>query len=285
MREWINDMVGKTLRCEIRDGGVTPIGKQHTTGWRVLPGMVIVCLKPGRASVSFEGGVTQWIASGEAVVIPAAVTHTLTQYLSHGISRWLVINFYIFSKFDLFRLVGVPVVLDRSRGEAMGAAIENWVSRREEYQAKSVLLACVKEMELGMQILGILAETAKFKDDAYVQLERIQPLLPVIAHLNTHYAEPVYRDTLAQLAHMSTAKFHRVFQEATGETPMNYLSGIRLRQAQQSLIGTGQSVATIAREVGYPDLFTFSKRFKRACGMSPLAYRQATRHFMSPPKG
>ena len=51
---------------------------------------------------------------------------------------------------------------------------------------------------------------------------------------------------------------------------------MRLRKAQQLLIGTDRSVAEIAREVGHPDPYHFSRVFRRSVGVSPAKYRKQT---------
>lgn len=283
MENWIDDMVEKTLRVEIAAGNVMRV-ENRTTGWRTLPWMVIAGLRHGPASVSTKGGSAHSIASGEVALVPSLVSHRFDHPLC-TVSCWVHVNFFVFGRLDLFRLIDVPLVLDRARGAPLTAAIQDWVNCRDQQQAQGALSAPVKRMELGLHILGILAGIATFRKDAHDRLERIQSLWPVIEHMNSHYAEPIYRDTLVQLAHMSASKFHRVFREATGETPMDYLLNIRLRHAQQSLIGTGQSVADIAQAVGYANPFIFSRRFKQSRGMSPLAYRNVTRRSMNAPDG
>jgi len=50
---------------------------------------------------------------------------------------------------------------------------------------------------------------------------------------------------------------------------------MRLQEARYCLIHTGLRIAEVAERVGYVDAFYFSRRFRRAFGQSPLAFRRS----------
>ena len=57
--------------------------------------------------------------------------------------------------------------------------------------------------------------------------------------------------------------------------PINYLIKIRLEKAKTILErGEGGSIKNIANEVGYEDVYHFSKLFKKYYGVSPLNYKK-----------
>lgn len=65
----------------------------------------------------------------------------------------------------------------------------------------------------------------------------------------------------------------RVFQKTTGMTFMDYLAGIRVREARRLLAGKG-SVSQIAEVCGFGDATRFGRVFKRAVGQTPTGYRK-----------
>ena len=73
---------------------------------------------------------------------------------------------------------------------------------------------------------------------------------------------------------MSTRTFKRRFKAATGETPLNYLQGLRIEAAKKKLEQGTDSVEHISENVGYEDMAFFSKLFKRLTGLSPTGYRK-----------
>lgn len=66
----------------------------------------------------------------------------------------------------------------------------------------------------------------------------------------------------------------RVFRKHQGSSPAGYVQRLRMNKATELLCDSGFSVSAAALEVGYRDLYTFSKAFKRFHGLSPSAYTQ-----------
>lgn len=91
------------------------------------------------------------------------------------------------------------------------------------------------------------------------------------------HADPAHRWTVAALAaevKLSRAAFATRFTELVGEPPLRYLTGWRMAVAADLLRDTDETVAAVARRVGYSDAFAFSVAFKRARGTSPSAWRR-----------
>lgn len=78
---------------------------------------------------------------------------------------------------------------------------------------------------------------------------------------------------LAGHAGLSTKHFRRLCQQSLGRTPAQHVTSLRVQQAVHLLGTTNEKVETIAREVGYKSLFTFSHTFKKLTGSRPSEYR------------
>jgi AraC-like DNA-binding protein len=88
---------------------------------------------------------------------------------------------------------------------------------------------------------------------------------------------PSHRWTVATLAAqvgLSRAAFAARFTSLVGEPPLTYLTGWRMTLGADMLRDTDDTVATVARKVGYDDAFAFSVAFKRARGVSPSTWRR-----------
>ena len=79
---------------------------------------------------------------------------------------------------------------------------------------------------------------------------------------------------LAKLCGLSERHFFRRFKEATGFSPINWLRRERISFAQAKLLERGSSIKQIAEQVGYNDVFFFSRDFKRHTGYCPSEYRR-----------
>ena len=75
---------------------------------------------------------------------------------------------------------------------------------------------------------------------------------------------------------MSPGYFSSTFKREVHQSTMQYITALRIERAREYLENTDQSVAMIAKSVGYEDSQYFFRVFKKATrpGMTPLQYRQ-----------
>ena len=78
---------------------------------------------------------------------------------------------------------------------------------------------------------------------------------------------------LAQLAGLSRAVFAQRFTDMVGEPPLTYLTRWRMDLAARRLRATNESLAAVARSVGYTSEFAFSRAFSRVRGIPPSVHR------------
>jgi len=76
---------------------------------------------------------------------------------------------------------------------------------------------------------------------------------------------------MAVRANLSRNGFANEFRNVVGSTPAEFLTGIRISQAQR-LLRKGRSVALVAEDVGYNSQPAFSRAFIRELGLSPSAW-------------
>jgi transcriptional regulator GlxA family with amidase domain len=82
---------------------------------------------------------------------------------------------------------------------------------------------------------------------------------------------------IATEASVSVRTLNRRFQAETGQTPMQWLTGVRVRHAQQFLETTSHGVERIGRDVGFASAANFREQFRRLTGVSPQHYRNTFR--------
>jgi transcriptional regulator GlxA family with amidase domain len=80
---------------------------------------------------------------------------------------------------------------------------------------------------------------------------------------------------LARKIGLSRSAFAARFSALVGETPLRYLTALRMQKAQELLQDGELSMAAIAGEVGYESEPAFSKAFKKAVGKAPGSYRRS----------
>ncbi|HEX4052708.1 MAG TPA: AraC family transcriptional regulator [Tepidisphaeraceae bacterium] len=94
-----------------------------------------------------------------------------------------------------------------------------------------------------------------------------------LAKITSAGAEIDY-DELATEAGMSARTFRRRFAAALGTSPRSYAIACRVGHARHLLGATDLPIKSIAQQLGYRDVFFFSRQFTRLTGMSPAAYRR-----------
>ncbi|MEW6501797.1 MAG: helix-turn-helix domain-containing protein [Thermodesulfobacteriota bacterium] len=99
-------------------------------------------------------------------------------------------------------------------------------------------------------------------------------VLAVQHRLEREFAKPLSLAEMAAWVHLSPRTLQRRFRAATGDSPLGYLQRLRLGKAQERLENTQLPLEEIVVEVGYGDLSSFRRLFRRQYGLSPARYRQ-----------
>ncbi len=93
-------------------------------------------------------------------------------------------------------------------------------------------------------------------------------------HIHHHFEEPLRLPALAEMAGLSVYQFDQRIRALFHVTAGQYLVKVRIDAACKFLTGTTDPIAQIALACGYSDQSAFSRQFKQAVGISPMAYRR-----------
>ena len=80
--------------------------------------------------------------------------------------------------------------------------------------------------------------------------------------------------SMAAAAGLERRTFLRRFASATGMTPIEYCRAVRIARARELLEFGNTSQKEIAHSLGYKDVASFARVFRRALGLAPGAYRK-----------
>jgi AraC-like DNA-binding protein len=259
-----------TSRLVVTDCGMFPRAAQHarTRPQGVDQAIVLACTEGD--GWYRTGGERHTVEAGQVVVIPPGVPHA---YGAGKVHPWTIWWLHLAGDDvkDLLRAAGLdtphpPVWVDDlyrlttlidealthlghddSPGATMGASGAAW------------------------HLLALLTP------DQRPSRDRMDPVRQVIGLLQSQVATRTTVAELAATANLSPSHFAALFRRATGLGVLQYQTSLRMTKARVLLDTTDEPVSAVARAVGYPDPFYFSRQFHALHGMSPSAYRAAAK--------
>lgn len=99
----------------------------------------------------------------------------------------------------------------------------------------------------------------------------------LLAWIENNVHQPLTLRGIARQASTSERTINRRFKQETGQTPMQWVNGIRIKHAQELLERTSDSVENVSRRVGFASATNFREQFRRLVGVAPQSYRNTFR--------
>jgi two-component system response regulator YesN len=96
-----------------------------------------------------------------------------------------------------------------------------------------------------------------------------QPLVKALGFIREHFAEGIQLGDAAEKALVSAAHLSRLFTEHLKTNFIDYLTELRIGEAEKLLMDSSMTVKDVAYAVGYQDPNYFSRIFKRITGRLP----------------
>ncbi|MDD5705594.1 MAG: AraC family transcriptional regulator [Kiritimatiellae bacterium] len=92
--------------------------------------------------------------------------------------------------------------------------------------------------------------------------------------IQRRYAAKLTNRQIAAAAGLGADRAVRLFEDATGMTPMARLRRVRLAAAARLLVTTDKSIKEVAVECGFANRFHFTRLFADRTGVGPAAFRR-----------
>jgi AraC family transcriptional regulator of arabinose operon len=247
--------------------------KKNYARWREhgAPGWLLVYTLGGMGRFGHAHG--DLIArKGDLIVISP---HVRNDYgLEETLNRWDLLWAYFFPRSDWIPLLkwpeGAPGILHLHLSNRAAR------TRIVRHLSEAHLLHTGAQRQREMLAMNALEKTLLLCDAINPRSEQSRMdarVLKAMDFICQNLARPVTLEWLSIHCGLSVSRLAHLFRAQVGQSPHQFLEMQRMTRARQLLELTQQPVATIAAETGFPDLFHFSKRFKRHFGVSPRHYR------------
>ncbi len=275
-------LLGRSLNFEFYEGGLGDKPYTRTTGWRVLPFMVFFNSPTSTYEFQVEGRDPIQVEPGQSLLIPSGTRHRIDcgeGGLLHGV--WFHFNYTVLGTVDVMSLLDTPCALDT----ATTTTLIDMARKLVELYSKvhdNPLWVMTKRKEQGFHFLSAVVRMSQLRNQAIRFINQCERLAPVLTYIGGHLAESLSIDELADRIGLSRSRFHEVFKDLMGLSPIDYVKMQRFRAAQVLLLSTDLSIAEISSLVGHPDQFHFSRSFRATFGRSPRQFRQHVRETLTP---
>ena len=107
----------------------------------------------------------------------------------------------------------------------------------------------------------------------YKNRHQLQKAMRLKAYLDNNYGEAANLICIAGANFQSRFHMIRVFKKYYGQTPHQYLTGVRIEKAR-AFLDSGLSVTETCFHLGFQSVTSFTALFKKYTGISPSAYRK-----------
>ncbi|WNR46021.1 helix-turn-helix domain-containing protein [Paenibacillus roseipurpureus] len=129
----------------------------------------------------------------------------------------------------------------------------------------------IHQLECQQLILKTLLELAKLSKQSEltpIQRKNMTLLLHVKNYIQNHYTNDIRLSELEEVSGLSRNYLCNLFKQEFGMLPLQYVTWLRVQYAKELAIQTKLSIGEIAEKVGYADVHTFGKMFKKKTGFS-----------------
>jgi transcriptional regulator GlxA family with amidase domain len=154
------------------------------------------------------------------------------------------------------------------------SAVDFALALVEEDYGRHVALALARDLVVHVKRSG---EHEQYSEPLKFQTQSSDRFADLPAWIYSHLSDDLSIDVLAQRAAMSRRNFTRLFHEAFGKTPAQFVAEARIAEAQQRLLVPRNSIESIAQSLGFRSADVFSVAFERFTGIRPRIYRALRR--------
>ncbi len=168
------------------------------------------------------------------------------------------------------------------------SAIDLSLSLIEEDFCRRTALNVARELVVPLKRSG---EQKQYSEALQFQVQSCDRFADVSTWILCNLNQDPSVDALAQRVAMSRRNFTRLFHQAFGKSPAQFVAEARIAEAQQRLLVPRNSIGSIATSLGFRSADVFSVAFERYTGLRPRTYRALKRAsqsndpaYLQPPK-
>lgn len=241
----------------------------HHIGPRYLPFYKITIVTGGSGFFEVNGKLLS-ISAGDVFVLFPQVRH---HYFANPQNPWEL-------KWVCFNGLICPQLIEQLGVSPQNPVIYAFSTERMEELMNRIIDAMEKHTNLNLEAVGYLhlllyemvyANHHTLREKRYNRKEIIHK---VIAFVSLNYPNIIDVERICQHVNYSRSYVSHLFKKEMGISLADYVTQVRIENAQRMLLETDSTIQEIASSVGYQNGSYFAKQFKLTTGVTPRMYRQ-----------
>lgn len=216
--------------------------------------------------------------AGDLIFVPPSAVHEVTSLTEDAAISGVIYEPAVMEMADLQLSFSALFTAAQRMPYVVERAQEGWaqlcecVDRIHALYGDSSIAARMQIAASLLQMEALLIQRFALEENAADR--RFRKLLPVLDYLKAHYAEKIQLSQLSGLIHVCDDRLIRLFREVTGETPVTWLTNLRIEACIKLLVTTDDTIAAIAEQTGFGSDTYMTRVFKQKLGTTPGRYRR-----------
>ncbi len=194
------------------------------------------------------------------IYIPAGAQYVNT--LLDENTEFYQIDFSIYKDNDLFNYFKKPFLITEENTEQLLPIITKIYNTHCSENNNKDINCIALVFQLLAKIKTIVDETTTST------LSNTNNIKKSISYIEKNFCLNTDMQTIAEMSYTSLSNLEKNFKKLFGMSPLKYRNSLRINRAKILLLG-GKSISETAIELGFPDVYYFTKTFKGITGKTP----------------
>ena len=143
-----------------------------------------------------------------------------------------------------------------------------------------IRLECLEKVEFYQEALKgliqtLLVEIIRRNMQEKEKYEKNVFITPAIQYVEEHFFESISIPKLAEVCNMSESYFRKLFVSSMHMKPIDFINFVRVQKACHLMKSTEKSMEEISYRVGFGNISTFNRNFKKIFGVSPYQWKKS----------
>ena len=228
-------------------------------------------IEKGKGEIVLDSGMRMELCPGSLFAVP---DYTPARYraVDGMVLSWIHFRAKLFGCLEIFSLMLWPY----------SVAVPE-ISKMNNLWSQLMAICSSRRLEDALRADGILRSMLSFfaasaPPAGQERLIEIRRFLPAISFIEQNLHRTIRLEELTRCVPLQPAYFCSLFSKTIGQSPIDFINRKRIERAQFLLLEKKTTLKELAAEVGFNDVYYFSRMFKKIAGIAPAHYRLQERH-------